>query len=142
MCALTKNKKLEIIIDMCAKHDITAYEIGKHTNLNTSGVQRILNKEVKKPHESTLDTILEYIEKKIIGTQLQIKSDNVPLIKEPNQYYNNPAFKVDTKTKLKMQKSIVQSLENQMAAIKEKVKLFEDQIKLLKEIITEPEDEK
>lgn len=48
MSALTLDEKLKSIILTCDKHNITAYEIGENTSLNTSGVQRILNGEVKK----------------------------------------------------------------------------------------------
>lgn len=64
-------KKLSFIIELCDKHDITAYEIGKETDLNTSGVQRILNREVNKPRNKTLNTILDYIEEKITGSDIK-----------------------------------------------------------------------
>lgn len=64
MSSLSLKEKVNFIVQLCDKHDITAYEIGKNTGLNTSGVQRILNKEVKKPHNKTLNSILEFIEKK------------------------------------------------------------------------------
>ena len=58
MSILSKEKRLKKIIELCDKHDITAYEIGNSTSLNASGIQRLLDNKVKKPHEKTL-TIIE-----------------------------------------------------------------------------------
>lgn len=87
MSSLTLKEKLNLIIDLCDKNDITAYEIGKDTKLNTSGVQRILNNEVKKPRNETLNTILEYIETKLVGTEFSPDKTQDPIVAEPIQQY-------------------------------------------------------
>lgn len=78
---------VEFIVQLCDKHHITAYEIEKETGLNASGVQRILNKEVKKPRTKTLKKIIEYIEKRITATQLYNKQKSSTLLQEPNSKY-------------------------------------------------------
>ena len=87
MNTLTLKEKLNLIIDLCLKHDITAYEIGKETNLNTSGVQRILNNDVKKPRNETLNTILDYIENKLTGSKFEATEELEREVAEPIQQY-------------------------------------------------------
>lgn len=87
---LTLKEKTDLVIDLCHKNDITAYEIGKETGLSTAGVQKILNNEVNKPRNKTLNTILEYIENKIVGTALDNKNIEESLLKEPNQARYKP----------------------------------------------------
>jgi transcriptional regulator with XRE-family HTH domain len=64
---LTPEEMLQMVKDLVQKHHITAYEIGENTDLNTSGVHRILSGEVQSPRMKTLRTILEYIEDKLVG---------------------------------------------------------------------------
>lgn len=71
---LTIEEMLALIKDLTLKHHITAYEIGENTDLNTSGVHRILAGEVLKPRIKTLKIILEYIEDKITGSNSIKKS--------------------------------------------------------------------
>jgi len=85
MSILTIEDKIELIAGLCAKHDITAYEIGKETGLSTSGVQRILNNEVKKPRNETLNTILEYVESRLAGTDTDNQEITAPT--EPSTHY-------------------------------------------------------
>lgn len=61
MNALTTIEKLNIIKEICLTHNITAYQISKETGLNTAGVQRLLNGQVKKPQQKTLNTILSWL---------------------------------------------------------------------------------
>lgn len=84
---LSLKEKLKMVIELCDKHDITAYEIGKSTELNTSGVQRILNNDVKKPRNETLNIILEYIENRIVGTQIDNTETKQLETQEPNSTY-------------------------------------------------------
>jgi hypothetical protein len=57
---LTPKEKLEIVLDLCEKHGITAYNIGGNTPLNASGVQRILKREVR-PQSKTIDILYDYV---------------------------------------------------------------------------------
>ena len=68
MNALSLNEKLNLIVDLCEKHQITAYEIAKATGLSASGVQKILNNEIRKPHNKTLNSIREFVESKIVNS--------------------------------------------------------------------------
>ncbi len=42
MSGLSRESKLEIILDTVKNHNITAYEIGKNTKISTFAVQKIL----------------------------------------------------------------------------------------------------
>lgn len=84
---LTLKEKTDLVVDLCHKNDITAYEIGKETGLSIAGIQKILNNEVKKPRNKTLNLILEYIENKIVGTQIDNKNLNESIVNEPDNTY-------------------------------------------------------
>ena len=78
--------KLELILNTVSDHNITAYEIGKHTNISTFAIQKILNRETSKPNERTLNEILLFLEKAIIGTDYK---ENI--VEEPKEVYQkNP----------------------------------------------------
>ncbi|AUC13804.1 hypothetical protein BTO06_00965 [Tenacibaculum sp. SZ-18] len=70
---LTIEEKIDLVISLCEKHDITAYEIGKETSVSKSAARNILNKTQSNPKNKTLNIILEYIEEKIVGSQAQIE---------------------------------------------------------------------
>ena len=84
---LSLKEKTDLVIDLCHKNDITAYEISKETGLSAAGVQKILNNEVNKPRNKTLNIILEYIENKIVGTDVDNKKIEESLLKEPDNSY-------------------------------------------------------
>ena len=65
MKELTRLEKVDFIINLCEKHKITAYEIGKNTSLTNAGAHKILTRNVKTPHHSTLNIIINYIEEKL-----------------------------------------------------------------------------
>ena len=69
---------LEIILKQVKTHNISAYEIAKHTNLSTAGLQKILNGETKNPNSSTLLKIAEYLENSLVGTNLPLSQVNEP----------------------------------------------------------------
>lgn len=73
---LSKKDLVELVIRLCRDHNITAYEISKHTGLNTSGIQRILSGEVSKPREETLNSILNYLSEKLPGSALSEEPAN------------------------------------------------------------------
>lgn len=80
MYGLSKKQKLDFILEKTTELEISAYEIGKKTGLNISGIERILNKTVKNPQENTLNKILEFLENKVLGSEIG-KS------KEPTEIY-------------------------------------------------------
>lgn len=86
---LTIEEKIEIIQNQCVKHDITAYEIGENTTISTSSAHKILTEKNKSPKNKTLNIILEYIQKKVVGTNI-----GSSVLKEPTAVYEtNPEFK-------------------------------------------------
>ncbi len=87
MSSLTPKGKVKFIVDLCHKNDITAYEISKSKGLSASGIQRILNNEVKKPRNETLDVILDYIENKLTGSKFETTNDTEREVAEPIQQY-------------------------------------------------------
>jgi len=64
-----KQKKLKLVIDLCQKHNISAYEIGKNTSLTDAGVHKILTGESKNPNHSSLNIMLKYVGDKITGSK-------------------------------------------------------------------------
>ncbi len=58
---LTKEEKLQKIIDYVEKNDVSAYEIAKNTKLTEAGIGKILNKKSKQPREITVDEIYKYL---------------------------------------------------------------------------------
>lgn len=67
-------------LNLIEKYKVTAYEIEQNTELSAVGVQKIINRETKKPLNSTLKTIMDYIQKKyVIKPKIEgttISSDN------------------------------------------------------------------
>lgn len=92
---MNREEKLRLVLDLVQKHGITAYEIGENTPLNTSGVHRILNGEIKKPREKTLTTILEYIESRIVGTDIPKTPEVVSGLPAISQDRGAPYYDVD-----------------------------------------------
>lgn len=80
MYGLSKKQKLDFILEKTTELEISAYEIGKKTGLNISGIERILNKSVKNPQENTLNKILEFLENKVLGTE-------IGKVKKPSEDY-------------------------------------------------------
>lgn len=85
MYNLTRKEKKEIILKKVAEFEITAYEISKKTGLNVGGIEKILNGTVKNPHENTLNSILEYLEKYLLGRK---EGSIIHTIAEPKTEYN------------------------------------------------------
>lgn len=115
MSQLTTTEKLKTIIKICEANNITAYEIGKNTNLTQAGVQRILNGEVKKPRTETVDTIYKYLVKNDVvnedATQYKTASkilDAMPvekiieyIIKNEDRFLPSKSYDLFVKIKLK-----------------------------------------
>jgi transcriptional regulator with XRE-family HTH domain len=85
MYGLSKKQKLNFIIEKVLELEITSYEIGKKTKLSVSGIDKILSGIVKNPQEKTLNTILEYLESKVLGTSL---SKELSTLNEPKEAYD------------------------------------------------------
>lgn len=126
MSSLTNKQKLKTIIEICERHNITAYEIGKNTNLNQSGVQRLLNGEVKKPRTETLDTILSYL-----------KKSDIVVIQEPEAQYQKASKILDGLPVEKIVEYIIKNesrfLDSKSYDLFVKIKLKDAEIKRLTE---------
>jgi len=52
---------LDLILNLIKENNITAYEIDKNSDLTAVGVQKIIDGKTKKPNQSTINTIYNYI---------------------------------------------------------------------------------
>ena len=85
MYGLSKKQKLEIVLEKIKELEISSYEIGKKTGLSIAGIDKLLSGIVKNPHESTLNTILEFLESKVLGSNLI--ENNTHFLSEPKENY-------------------------------------------------------
>lgn len=74
---LTRNEKWEFIIKAVSENKITAYEIAKGTGLTEAGILNILQRKSKRPHESSLNEILKYLEKTLVGRNIPGSYNNL-----------------------------------------------------------------
>lgn len=72
---MNKLEKLNLIRNLCEEHNITGYEIGKNTKISSYAAHKILIGDTKNPNESTIDIILEFLEKAITGTDVKPESE-------------------------------------------------------------------
>jgi predicted transcriptional regulator len=82
MYDLTKQEKLKIIKDKIKEINISAYEIAKNTSLTEAGIGKIINGTVKNPHENTLNSIIEYLNKRSFNENFK---EIIHIIEEPKQ---------------------------------------------------------
>lgn len=121
---LTKEEKYNLLKDLGKKHQITAYEIAKNTNLSEAGVLNILTGKSKRPHESTLDEILNFFEERIVGSKIPgtknyLKNQIVHnLVAEEKKHYYSEKEKNELFFKIyqKLEK-IEQSFDNDISVI-------------------------
>ena len=98
MNTISSKEKLKLIIDLCNKHGITAYQIGENTDLNTSGIHKILSGVIKNPRNKTLNKILDYIENKITGSAIpdhenyKHEANKLSVTMEEPEVYLNPGM--------------------------------------------------
>jgi hypothetical protein len=83
MYNLSKKEKLEFILKTQKELNITATAISKNTKLTEAGAQRILNGTSKNPQENSLNEIILYFEKRVLGTEI-----NKDVLKEPETIYS------------------------------------------------------
>lgn len=62
---MNKLEKLELIRDLCSRHSVTAYEIGKHTKISNFAAHKILTGSTQNPNEVTVDIILDFLRERI-----------------------------------------------------------------------------
>jgi hypothetical protein len=92
MYNLSKKEKLEFVLEKCKELSISAYEIAKNTNLTEAGIMRILNKTSKNPHENTLNAIILFLEKKVLGKN---NSENIHILEEEKTIYTKTDYSND-----------------------------------------------
>jgi transcriptional regulator with XRE-family HTH domain len=85
MYNLSKIEKLNFVLEKCKELSISAYEIAKNTDLTEAGIIRILNGTSKNPHENTLNSIILFLEKKVLGKNI---GKNLHIIEEEKEEYN------------------------------------------------------
>lgn len=67
---------LNEVLMLIDKYGVTAYEVEQNTTLSAVGVQKIINKETKRPLQITLETIISYIKDKYESSEGEmLKSD-------------------------------------------------------------------
>lgn len=85
---MSELQKKKLVLKLIEKHQITAYEIGKHTNISALAAQNIINGVTKNPRNNTMDPILKYIEKKITGSAVPGHKNYYGYeVKEPETLY-------------------------------------------------------
>jgi transcriptional regulator with XRE-family HTH domain len=109
---MSKLDKLKLALNVIKEHNITAYEIGKNTNISTFAIQKIINGETKKPNERTLNTILAFLEKATLGTNVK---EN--LVEEPTEKYI-------IKNKDELYERFIKLMEEHQQLIKENARLI------------------
>lgn len=75
MYDLTKDEKLKFIIEKSEELGITSYEYGQNTSISDLGARNILTGESKNPRTKNLNIMLEYLMKKVTGTNLALASE-------------------------------------------------------------------
>ena len=104
MNILTKKEKVNFVLEKVKEHGISAYELGKKTGLNISGLERILSGSVKNPHEKTLDTMIDYLK-----TLYKNNTYNTQIVHEEIKEY----------TFIENQKDLIDCLNEQVSLMKE-----------------------
>jgi transcriptional regulator with XRE-family HTH domain len=85
MYNLSKKEKLDFVLEKCKELGISAYEIAKNTDLTEAGIMRIFNGTSKNPHENTLNSIILFLEKKVLGKNI---GENIHILEEEKEEYN------------------------------------------------------
>jgi hypothetical protein len=83
MYNLSKKEKLDFVLKTQKELNITANTISKNTKLTEAGIQRIINGTSKNPQENSLNEIILFFEKKVLGTETDKKTE----VNEPSIIY-------------------------------------------------------
>jgi predicted transcriptional regulator len=87
MYGLTKKEKMKFVLEKIKDLEISSYEIGKKTGLSIAGIEKLVSGTVKNPHENTLNIIIDFLESKVLGSNL-LKNNTQNLVNEPQEKYN------------------------------------------------------
>lgn len=108
---MNKLEKLAMIKDLCVKHKITAYEIGKNTKISQFAAHKILTGETKNPNEATVDIILDFIEDQILGVKpIEKESDEFQKLRRIEDIIADKVVQRLQPLLLNLERGIVQSL--------------------------------
>jgi len=114
---LNKENKLLFILENVKKYSITAYEIGTNTELNISGIDRVLDGTTKNPQKTTVNIIYDYINNKYVTPKKN-------QVNEENSVYNSNNLPCEEKLLI---------LEKEIGYKDEIIQLQKEQIQLLKD---------
>lgn len=80
---LSREEKLKLALELIEKHQISAYEISKNVDISDVGAGKIISGASKKPRQSTINAILDYIKEKY-NTSAEINGvrETEPVYKE------------------------------------------------------------
>jgi transcriptional regulator with XRE-family HTH domain len=109
MRGLSKKEKLEFILEKVSELGFSAYEISKEIKLTEAGVSRILKGIAKKPHETSLDEILLFLERKVLGIDIDKVAEPEAEYKKTNIDINKYIECIETENKLRKE---IQRLKN------------------------------
>lgn len=88
MYNLNKKEKLEFVLQKIQELGISAYEISNNSKITEAGVSRIIKGIAKNPHESSIDIILEYLEKRNKTSENNKVEEDPPIYEAENKNYN------------------------------------------------------
>lgn len=88
MYGLTNEEKLSMIRKFSKELGITAYDFGENTSITAVGARNILEGISKKPRTKNLNIMLQYLEEKQIGKNLDTNSKKLPLLAEPSAEFS------------------------------------------------------
>jgi len=81
----TNEQLHDFIIEKSAELGITGYDIGKNTSISDQSAYKILNRETKNPRRKNMLEILEYLESRQVGRNLD--KDGNRIVAEPAPDY-------------------------------------------------------
>lgn len=119
MSFLNKEQKLHFIIKKSKELGISSYEYGQNTSLSDLGTRNILTSVTKNPRTKNLNIMLEYLENKIVGTE----------VKEEPGIYNTPEHDIIDHLKhliTKQTKPDFEALKNDINAVYKNIKILND----------------
>lgn len=127
---LTKKEKIDFVIKYVKDYNITAYEIGAKTGLNTSGVSRILNGQTKNPQKNTVNDIYNYILE-------NYSTEKKYTVNEPTEIYLTTEYDkkiLSVKEQIKVREEIIDLANGDQSIIqheKEMIKLLKTKIEMI-----------
>lgn len=130
MSNLTKEEKIDFVIKYVKDYNITAYEIGAKTGLNTSGVSRILNGQTKNPQKNTVNDIYNYILE-------NYSTEKKYTVNEPTEIYLTTEYDkkiLSVKEQIKLREEIIDLANGDQSIIqheKEMIKLLKTKIEMI-----------